>query len=452
MDYKYEWTPRAIELKKQGKTWKEIASAIHLEYDEGKSALDIKELVRGQVRRNMDCSVEKASPDIFFEGENSIQAETISQTYNRDGTLEQIKRICVKHGERITPDEVLELHGLDKGLWEILSYTNNNWQMVSREEGKVDLFQSKVKAKPIVKGLALSEIDAHFDEMRTDYVPPVPSYVGKKPSGKKMAEVNLADCHLGKLAWHGDTGADFDHKIAIEICKDVVDRICSELVRYDLDYILFVWTNDFFNSDTIGNTTTGGTPQDVDCRWQKMFNVGCDLLVWIIEQLRTIAPVKTFYTASNHDQMTSYYAIRYLSAWFKNDEFVEIDFDASPRKYIKYGNTLLGFSHGDKEGRESLSKEKASRLASCMPNEARELWGQTAFHELHAAHLHSEQMIQEINGVIVRRVSSPTGTDTYHSEYAWLGAVRKIQTFIWDKDYGNEVIYNTVIRGIKNVV
>ena len=445
MKVNYEWLPRAIELKREGRTWKEIATAVHLEYDEGRSGLDIKELVRGQVRRNIEvASQTNLSGD--------YESETISQTYNSDGTLEQIKRVCIKHGQRLTPNEILELHGLDKGLWEILSYTNNNWQMVSRDEGKVDLFQSKVKARPILKGLALSEIDAHFAEMQNDYVPPAPCYTVRNKCGAKMAEVNLADMHFGKLAWHGDTGADYDHKIATAICKEAIERICSELLRYDLEYIYFVWTNDFFNSDTITNTTTGGTPQDVDCRWQKMFNAGCDLLVWIVEQLRTIAPVKTFYTASNHDQMTAYYAIRYLSAWFKNDEFVDIDFSATPRKYVQYGSTLLGFGHGDKEGRESLSKDKASRLASCMPLEARELWGQTYFHEFHAAHLHSEQMIQEINGVIVRRTSSPTGSDTFHSEYAWLGAVRKVQTFIWDKEFGNEAIFNTVIRRKNNAV
>jgi hypothetical protein len=105
----------------------------------------------------------------------------------------------------------------------------------------------------------------------------------------------------------------------------------------------------------------------------------------------------------------------------------------------------LCFTHGNKEGRESKSKEKASRLASVMPNESREMWSKARYHEVHAAHLHSEQATEEINGVIVRRISSPTATDTYHYESGYVGAVRKAQTFIYDKERGLKQVINTPV-------
>jgi len=81
-----------------------------------------------------------------------------------------------------------------------------------------------------------------------------------------------------------------------------------------------------------------------------------------------------------------------------------------------------------------------------MPIEAKKLWGQAQFYEMHAAHLHSEQMIQEINGVIVRRISSPTALDTYHTTYGYMGAVRKAQTFVYDKERGLMHIINTPVK------
>ena len=245
--------------------------------------------------------------------------------------------------------------------------------------------------------------------------------------GDWMVEVNIADLHLGKLAWHGDTPENYDYKIARDTYYQIIGEICERLQGLGgIEYITFVWANDFFNSDTIDNTTTGGTRQDVDVRWQKMWNVGVEMLVRGIEMLKQIAPVKTFYTPSNHDELNGYHALKYLEAWFRRYANVEINTDAYPRKYQLYGNTLIGYCHGDKENSKG-TREKASRLASLMPIEAPLLWGQSRYRELHAAHLHSEQMIEEINGVIVRRISSPTAADTYHTTYGYLGNVRKLR-------------------------
>ena len=121
----------------------------------------------------------------------------------------------------------------------------------------------------------------------------------------------------------------------------------------------------------------------------------------------------------------------------------------SPRKYIKYGSTLVGYCHGKNENSKG-SSVKASLLASCMPIEAKKLWSDTEFHEMHAAHLHSEQMIQEINGVIVRRISSPTVSDKWHTEKAFIGSVRKAQTFVYDEVYGLTDIIMTPVKPNKN--
>jgi hypothetical protein len=259
-----------------------------------------------------------------------------------------------------------------------------------------------------------------------------------------MAEVNIADLHLGKLCWHGDTGENYDIKIGRDVFRRIVGEIADQLRGMALEYITIVWCNDFFNSDTIDKTTTAGTPQDTDVRWQKLFNLGVDLLVEATDIFAGIAPVRMFYTASNHDELTSYHAIKYLSAWFRGDERVEIDTDAMPRKYMLYGITLLGFGHGEKEG-SGGSRDKASRLASMMPIEAPELWGHAKCREFHAGHLHSEQMIQEINGVIVRRISAPPAADTYHVKHGYIGAVRKAQTFLYDRERGLLQIINTPV-------
>lgn len=331
-------------------------------------------------------------------------------------------------------DKTLEVANLDWGFTPYAATVQVN--------GAGSVTQAWVKQKSTrSEAEILLEIDKHFAELsRENFVPPTI----KPMLGSMMAEVNISDLHLGKLCWHGDTPEDYDYKIARDTYYRIIGEIINELKDKPIEYITFVWADDFFNSDTIEQTTTGGTRQDCDVRWQKMFNVGMEMLVRGIEMLETVAPVKTFYTPSNHDEVNGYHALKYLEAWFRKDPNIEINTDAYPRKYIEYGNTLIGFCHGATENGRG-NHNKASRLASLVPLEAPEMWGRTKYREMHVKHLHSEQMIEEINGVIVRRISSPTALDTWHTKSAYIGAVRKAQTFIYDKERGLMQTINTPV-------
>lgn len=415
------WKNRLIELKNEGKTYAEIADILNTEYP---SERFTGSRVRGWWRWN--C------PKIETRTGNSTVC------FN-NGNYEYKKEIELPHGEPITPESIMKAHGLKVGMWEVISFTNNDWQSQEKGGKIVDLYQSKIVVKPIKTGIDFEAVTEYLNKIK-----PLPYEPIKHTTGDEMAEVNIADLHLGKLAWHGDTGKNYDHKIARDNFKKIIEDFCHRLKDRKLDYILFVWSNDYFNSDTIDKTTTASTPQDTDVRWQKLFQVGVTMLIEAIETLRQIAPVKTVYTPSNHDTMAGFYASHALNLKFSDMPDVEIDTDAYPRKYIEYGVNLIGFTHGDKENSRA-SSEKASRLASCMPIEAAEQWGRTKRHEIHAAHLHSEQMIEEINGVIVRRVASPTYSDTYHVERGYIGAQQKATTFIWNKKLGNTETINSFI-------
>lgn len=356
--------------------------------------------------------------------------------YKNDGSIISEKFITVRDCDEMTPDFLLEAHGLKPGLWEVTSYKNNMWNGLGKD-GKTINYQSKLSAKPVKSGIDFDEIKKLFGELdRKNYTP----VKLKKSEGKVMAEVNICDLHLGKLCWAGETPENFDHKIARDMYYQLIAEIVEELKPLPIDYITFIWTHDFFNSDNESQATTGGTPQDTDARVKKLFAVGLEMLETGIETIlnEVKRPIKTFYVRSNHDEMTSYFAMLTLEAYFRQEPNVEILTNAYPRKYQLYGNTLIGYCHGD--------KEKGQRLASLMPIEAAELWSKSKWREMHTAHLHSEHAIQELNGVIVRRVSSPTATDQWHTDSGYVGSVRKAQTFIYDKEWG---LINTINTPVK---
>lgn len=151
------------------------------------------------------------------------------------------------------------------------------------------------------------------------------------------------------------------------------------------------------------------------------------MLVDAIELLSTVAPVKSFYIASNHSRQSDFYALCYLQAWFRNNENVDIVINQKSRYYEKYGVVLLGFSHS--------SYEKESQLYHLMSSECAEDWSDTQYREFHLAHYHSER-VKEIGGVIYRWLPTVCGTDSWHHEKGYVGGVKRSYSFLYDKCVG----------------
>lgn len=274
----------------------------------------------------------------------------------------------------------------------------------------------------------------HFEEFLREYQGPVVP-LKPKPNTKEMLEVSIVDLHLGKMAWKPETGENYDYKIADRRFMSVIYDVVERSKQREFEQILFPVGQDFFNFDTIEGTTTRGTRQDNDLRWQKLYVKGVEMLVKAIDILTQIAPVKTFLVPGNHDTMTSFYAIMHLSAYFKDNPNVEVNISPQARKYIEFGKCLIGFTHGDKEKK---------RIFGNMQVEAAQAWGRTRYREWHASHLHSEH-VREEHGIKLRRLSSVTGTDAYHYESGYAGAIATSQSFVWDKDRGlRDIWYSTV--------
>lgn len=339
------------------------------------------------------------------------------------------EELCAK--EPKTLSDVEEMFDIDTSVWECVEFTCSNWQVGTNNnyavKGKFKIRKNVINYEEIVEKFKKDVAGYKV----TNEIKPI-----KIKSNGNLLEICIFDIHLGKLGWGVEVGDNYDHKIA---CKRFMDALNDHVVSNNLfgfERVLFVVGNDFFNFDTITGTTTGGTIQSNDLRWQKVFDVGCNLLVEGITYLSKFAPVDVLYVPGNHDQMTSFYATMYLDAWFNGNKRVNVDISPMTRKYRQWGNCLLGFTHGDKERK---------RIEGIMQIEAGKEWGKTLFREWHIGHLHSEH-VREINGVIIRNISSITGSDTWHYESGFVGAVKKSQSFLWNDEAGLLNIHNAVVK------
>ena len=167
-----------------------------------------------------------------------------------------------------------------------------------------------------------------------------------------------------------------------------------------------------------------------------MLQKGNELYVWAIKKMLQVTnKVKICYIKSNHDEKMSYALTLYLNAWFRNDPRVEVSISPYPRKYFKWGLCMVGLFH-------KLPKKTKDKI---MQEEASDIWGSTIFREFHGAHEHVERLI-EFPGFKIRNISGLTAVGDWACGQGYIGVVRQLQGFAWDKNSGVIDIHNSVVK------
>lgn len=148
----------------------------------------------------------------------------------------------------------------------------------------------------------------------------------------------------------------------------------------------------------------------------------------MVDKLRLIAPVDVVIIPGNHDTERMFYIGDSIQSWYHNCEEVQVMNESNPRKYYRYGNTLLGFTHGN--------SEKHQDLPLIMAREMSKDWAEVQFTEWHTGHNHKSKSmtwvdIDESFGTVVRILPSLSGTDSWHHKKGYVGNTRAAQGYIW---------------------
>jgi hypothetical protein len=237
---------------------------------------------------------------------------------------------------------------------------------------------------------------------------------------------NPADLHLNKLALAFETGVDYNSQIAVKRAREALKALLRQARGYYFDQILFVLGNDIFNADGPSNATTKGTRQDTHTLWFDAYLMGYDLTVEQIEICAKIAPVVVKFNPSNHDVMTGFFLAHAISAYFRNHPNVTVDFSTAHRKYLRYGNNLIGTTHGD--------GAKLAKLPLIMATECKVDWGLCKHYYIYTAHVHHKDS-KDYNTVCVESLRSPSEADGWHSRNGYL-SIKAIEAFVHHPEHG----------------
>ena len=217
---KTEWLDQAVEMKvDQELTWNEITSKLRHYFPEDADEVGVYNTIRGKVRkteRYKQYQSKKQKQD-FERG--SIE-------YKADGQIVSEKFITVRDGIDMTPEFILESHGLDVSKWEVVSYKNNFWNSQVKGGAKQISYQSKLTAKPKTNSVTFADFDKYFEKKTFSNDKPLTTAMQYDPSGETL-EIDLPDLHAGLLAWRMETGADYDLNITRDRFFACMNDVCA---------------------------------------------------------------------------------------------------------------------------------------------------------------------------------------------------------------------------------
>lgn len=357
--------------------------------------------------------------------------------------------VDVRSPRILTMEQVIALSKMDMTKFDVERVIVNKWEVgtsikkvekvgntaLSSTKGVLvePLFQVKVIFK--AKDRTVELLEDFRKRFMADIKSAAPKSFKHKPVGAVasgddfMLEFGLTDFHVGKFSSMEETGEKYSIKDAQELFEQAVLSGLADTAHLNVSKILIPVGNDMLHFDDMDGNTTRGTPQtDRIGRYFEIYRAASRMYRWAIERCAEVAPVHFITIPGNHDFKSVFHLGEELGAWYHAHEHVTFNNLATPRKYIRHGINLIGFTHGN--------EEQASILGAIMAREVKADWAQCSQHEWHLGHTHRMKIAGEsVAGVRIRWLPSLSASDSWHTRKGFIDR-RSSEAYIWGKKTG----------------
>lgn len=281
---------------------------------------------------------------------------------------------------------------------------------------------------------AQAAVDLVFERFK-DAAPRWPKAERVRASGEPfLAVMGLMDAHFGKYCWEGETGENYDLKIAEAVFANAVEDLLAESRHRHVVRFVVPFGNDFLHFDGRDYKTTRGTPQDADGRFSKVLAAAIQAVTAGVERMAAVAPVQVELVPGNHDRTLSECVCHVIAARFHHTDRVTVNTSPKTRKYVRFGASLLGLTHGD--------MVKAEKLPGLMAAEAKRDWADTTCHEWIIGHGHRSQKwvtkdVDTQQGTVVRMLRALTRSDLWHHDSGYISPnTPAAEVYFYGRDRG----------------
>ena len=283
------------------------------------------------------------------------------------------------------------------------------------------------------------KLDAMLEGMKddlTEFKKPVKA--PKKNNADYLAMYMIGDHHYGMLA-DSETKVDdddWDVKIATKILVESTDRLANRVGNAEVGVLLNV--GDFFHADSSANTTTKGTPVDVDTRIGKTFKLAGRLFQVLIDKmLETHKEVVVINVRGNHDSDMACHLSSCLELLYSKEKRVNVLQNYSKFIHYQWHNNLFVFHHGDRMKHEQILQVVIKNLD--------DQWSQSKNRYCHLGHIH-HHTAREVGSMHFEHWGSLTATDQWHSDSGY-GAERSMTAVVYHKDHGEDSRVKIKVEG-----
>lgn len=271
----------------------------------------------------------------------------------------------------------------------------------------------------------VAELEAHFATFGPS-AEPLPSR--QLNYEDQLALYPFADPHFGLYCWKGETAANWDLNISVQVIRDTFERVVSRTPPTKKALLLFGGDN--LHADSNENKTArSGNVLQVDGRYPKVLLTACETGVWIADRLlKNHEEVEIIVLGGNHDEHAAFALAFFLHAWFRNEPRAKVDISPSLFRFREFGKVMLGMTHGH--------MAKIKDMPSIMAARQSEMWGRTIHRYVHGFHVHHNSRQQdEIGGCAVETHQIIAPQDAWHFGMGFLSG-RSLKSITYDRVLG----------------
>lgn len=266
----------------------------------------------------------------------------------------------------------------------------------------------KTKIGPNVRD-AIAALHGTFNDIK----PAKPTKAPNKPGTSDFCTVTPCnDWHVNMFSYGKENpqqGVDtnWDLKIAE---REIGKAVCEVVQRSRPSRLgIVLGGGDLTHADNKENKTArSGNVLDCDGRYPKSVQVACRLKVLTVDaHLEKHDEVIVRILPGNHDEHTAVAVAYYLHAYYRNEPRVTVDLDPSLFWWHRFGNVMLGATHGH--------TVKLQEMPMIMANRRPEDWGATRHRYVHGFHIHHKtQYAFEGDGCFMESHQAPIPSDSWH--------------------------------------
>jgi len=197
---------------------------------------------------------------------------------------------------------------------------------------------------------------------------------------------------------------------------------------------------DYFHADNSDDTTSKGTPVDVDGRRIKVVRVGLDIFIDIIDQALLKFPiVRVICVTGNHDADSSKMLALMLEKLYRKEPRVLVDSAPTKHHMYRWGKVMIATTHGD--------TGKDQDLGMIMCTDWKQDFAKSEFYHWYKGHVHHDSLKEYTGGIIVETFRTLAPGDSWHRGQGYRSG-QNLKLDVWHSEYGHQ---NRHIIGIEKI-